>query len=247
MNWESKFYQIIGQPRILRILALIFVFCANVQLFAPKPGDPLGYYEILGVGKDANEGEIKEARDAKAKEAHPDKGGREDVMQKINGAYEILSHPIKKRIYDFHCNKSQNFFEENGIMRDKNAFYTSEELDECLWFCQKATGVLRGASYVTLCTGAFLWLSSLVKFFPKKNIKGQKAIRQKKLERQKKVDRRKGLILLGRGLPFVLCGYLSLRFINKFMNSDTFIKLMDWLIYLTAEKKRILPPPLPTS
>ncbi len=62
------------------------------------------YYEVLGVSKDANSQEIKEAYRNLAFKYHPDRNqaGTEAVekMKIINEAYAVLSNPDKRREYD---------------------------------------------------------------------------------------------------------------------------------------------------
>jgi DnaJ family protein A protein 2 len=58
------------------------------------------YYSILGVSKDASEGDIKKKYRQLARENHPDKGGDKEKFQKIQEAYETLSDSQKKKAYD---------------------------------------------------------------------------------------------------------------------------------------------------
>jgi DnaJ family protein A protein 2 len=64
------------------------------------------YYEILGLEKGASESEIKKAYYKLARENHPDKveaDKREEAtkrFQKIGEAYEVLSDPEKRQLYD---------------------------------------------------------------------------------------------------------------------------------------------------
>lgn len=61
------------------------------------------YYEVLGISKNASENEIKRAFRKKAMEYHPDRNKAADAEQKfkeVNEAYEILSDPKKKQMYD---------------------------------------------------------------------------------------------------------------------------------------------------
>lgn len=58
------------------------------------------FYETLGVTKDASEAEIKKAFRKLAMVHHPDKGGDPEMFTKIQAAYEILSNPEKKALYD---------------------------------------------------------------------------------------------------------------------------------------------------
>lgn len=62
------------------------------------------YYDLLGVGRDADAAALKAAFRKKAMEYHPDRnGGCEDAMAKfkeVNQAYSVLSDPQKRAAYD---------------------------------------------------------------------------------------------------------------------------------------------------
>ena len=59
------------------------------------------YYEILGVGKDASQEEIKKAFRSLAHKYHPDKkGGDEAKFKEITEAYSVLSDPKKRKTHD---------------------------------------------------------------------------------------------------------------------------------------------------
>jgi hypothetical protein len=60
------------------------------------------YYKLLGISPTATEAEIKRAYHAAAKRAHPDAGGSQEQMQRINEAYQALSSAQKRREYDAH-------------------------------------------------------------------------------------------------------------------------------------------------
>lgn len=60
------------------------------------------YYAILGVTKDSSADEIKKAYKRLANKHHPDKsGGDEGKFKEIKEAYETLSDPTKRQVYDY--------------------------------------------------------------------------------------------------------------------------------------------------
>ena len=65
-----------------------------------KNVDTQKLYDVLEVDKNAGQGEIKKAYFRLAKTAHPDKGGDPEHFKEIAGAYEVLSDPEKRKIYD---------------------------------------------------------------------------------------------------------------------------------------------------
>jgi len=62
------------------------------------------YYEILGVGRDADETEIKRAYRKLAMQYHPDRNdgdkGAEEHFKEVTEAYEVLRDPGKREQYD---------------------------------------------------------------------------------------------------------------------------------------------------
>ena len=61
----------------------------------------MDYYSTLGVGRNASADEIKRAYRKKAMEHHPDRtGGDDSKFKEINEAYQTLSDPQKKQMYD---------------------------------------------------------------------------------------------------------------------------------------------------
>lgn len=58
------------------------------------------YYELLSVDKKATTEEIRKAFRKKALKEHPDKGGDPDKFKEVTAAYEVLSNPEKRQLYD---------------------------------------------------------------------------------------------------------------------------------------------------
>ncbi len=61
------------------------------------------YYEILGVSKTSSDAEIKAAYRKKALKRHPDRNksaGATEKFKEINKAFEVLSDPKKREVYD---------------------------------------------------------------------------------------------------------------------------------------------------
>lgn len=69
------------------------------------------YYDILGVSKDATGGDLKKAYRKLAMKYHPDKNPNDPTAQRkfqeVSNAYEVLSDPEKRQIY--------NRFGEDGL------------------------------------------------------------------------------------------------------------------------------------
>jgi ferredoxin len=65
--------------------------------------DSKGYYATLGVSERASHHEIKKAYRRLARKYHPDRNSTiyaEDIIKKINAAYEVLSDDLKRAQYD---------------------------------------------------------------------------------------------------------------------------------------------------
>ena len=58
------------------------------------------YYKILGVHPDASLGAIKSRYRELCKQHHPDVGGSQQTMARLNEAYNILADPEKRTYYD---------------------------------------------------------------------------------------------------------------------------------------------------
>jgi len=66
----------------------------------PKDVDTTKLYETLEVEKESSQKEIKKAYYKQSRVHHPDRGGDEHHYREVNAAYEILSDPEKRKVYD---------------------------------------------------------------------------------------------------------------------------------------------------
>jgi DnaJ-class molecular chaperone len=80
------------------------------------------YYEILGLKRPSDQNEIRKAYHKLALKFHPDKNTSpeaSEIFKKINEAYDILSTPEKKKIYDQFgkegLNRNNIHFDESNI------------------------------------------------------------------------------------------------------------------------------------
>ena len=58
------------------------------------------YYGVLGVDKDASQGEIDRQYKRQASKHHPDRGGNEEQMKSLNEAYGVLKDQNLRNSYD---------------------------------------------------------------------------------------------------------------------------------------------------
>lgn len=76
------------------------------------------YYDVLGVGRNATQDDIKKAFRELSKKYHPDrKDGNEEKFKEVNEAYSTLSDENKRKEYDYMNGGSNSWF--NGF---KNHF-----------------------------------------------------------------------------------------------------------------------------
>ncbi len=79
------------------------------------------YYEVLGVGRDADAAAIKKAYRDLAMQCHPDRhpedSGAAQRMKEINEAYAVLCDPRKRSLYDTYGHAGLEGFTQEDIFR----------------------------------------------------------------------------------------------------------------------------------
>lgn len=80
------------------------------------------YYGILGVDRLASDEEIKKAYKKLALKHHPDRGGDVQTFQQIGEAYNVLSDPQKKNIYDVQGKDGLKEFDAQESQQGSNPF-----------------------------------------------------------------------------------------------------------------------------
>jgi molecular chaperone DnaJ len=77
------------------------------------------YYELLGVRPNANLDEIKSAYRQLALKYHPDRNpgdqSAEEEFKRVSEAYQVLSDPEKRKIYDLYGPEGLNGFDVGGF------------------------------------------------------------------------------------------------------------------------------------
>jgi DnaJ family protein B protein 4 len=88
--------------KVLSFLLVVYMVALDVSIISPVHAKAWkkSYYDILGVSNAANETELKKAYRKLALKHHPDKGGDEEQFKEISKAYDTLSNPDQRQIYD---------------------------------------------------------------------------------------------------------------------------------------------------
>jgi DnaJ-class molecular chaperone len=112
---------------------------------------PRDYYEVLGVGRDADAAEVKRAFRGLARELHPDVNDHdpeaEEKFKEAAEAYEVLSDPERRRAYDLYGHEG---LRGNGFAPG-SGFGTIEDIFEAFFSGQGirfTRGPMRGQDLV---------------------------------------------------------------------------------------------------
>ncbi|BFZ10821.1 hypothetical protein BsWGS_13860 [Bradybaena similaris] len=103
---------------------LAALYCTTILYDAVESADD--HYKILGVKRSASQKEIKKAFRKLALKYHPDKNkekGAQDKFLKISKAYEILSDPKKREVYDMYGDDDQRAANAGSHHSDFNQFF----------------------------------------------------------------------------------------------------------------------------
>lgn len=91
-----------------------------------KTASKRDYYEVLGIGRNAQDADIKAAYRKLARQHHPDANqgdsGAEERFKEINEAYSVLSDPEKRARYDAYGHDTGRGGFGNGDFSDFNPF-----------------------------------------------------------------------------------------------------------------------------
>ena len=133
------------------------------------------HYEVLGVGPDATGEEIQRAYRSLARRHHPDVAPDADrtLMAAINGAWMVLSDPIRRRDYDATLDRPEPSPRpaaatdtRNGPSPDWEPLdWDDEDLDPEDWSEEPYVPVRRRPSDMLVMTPVLLILAAVAGFF----------------------------------------------------------------------------------
>jgi molecular chaperone DnaJ len=116
---------------------------------------PRDYYEVLGVGRDADEAAVKKAFRRLARELHPDVNAHdpeaEEKFKEAAEAYEVLSDPDRRQLYDSYGHEglktggyAPNFADFGSISDLFSAFFGAGGFDAAFGGGRARGGAVQG-------------------------------------------------------------------------------------------------------
>jgi DnaJ-class molecular chaperone len=81
-------------------ISLCFLWLTTAASKKARNSQSSSLYQKLGIPKSSTPEQVKKAYRKAALKHHPDKGGDEETFKDICGAYEVLSDPEKRDLYD---------------------------------------------------------------------------------------------------------------------------------------------------
>jgi DnaJ family protein B protein 4 len=81
-------------------ISLCFLWLTTAASKKARNSQPSSLYQKLSIPKSSTPEQVKKAYRKAALKHHPDKGGDEETFKEICGAYEVLSDPEKRELYD---------------------------------------------------------------------------------------------------------------------------------------------------
>jgi DnaJ-class molecular chaperone len=82
------------------LLSLCFLWLTTAASKKARNSQTSSLYQKLSIPKSSTPEQVKKAYRKAALKHHPDKGGDEETFKDICGAYEVLSDPEKRELYD---------------------------------------------------------------------------------------------------------------------------------------------------
>ena len=86
----------------------------------------MDYYSTLGVSKNASDQEIKKAYRKLAMKHHPDRGGDQQKFAEIQSAYDVLSDPQKRQLFDIGADPNR----QGGFNRGPFEFHFGDNMED---------------------------------------------------------------------------------------------------------------------
>mmetsp|Transcript_21325 Transcript_21325/g.32364 ORF Transcript_21325/g.32364 Transcript_21325/m.32364 type:complete len:313 (+) Transcript_21325:31-969(+) len=134
----------------------------NEVTITPQNASP-SHYDALSIKKEAGNKTIRKAYYRKARYLHPDKGGNSEDFRNAANAYEVLSSPNKREVYDLEQLMKTLSFEQNNSASSSSASEQQSNRPMTNWdlFLYESNNV-----FVTENAHDFVWIRPPPSFDP---------------------------------------------------------------------------------